>query len=152
MTLTTHIRFLEPIDPRKVWKMACELVNAPKPFEVRKQRRGDPIFGSLTYDNDGMRAVPDQGADALLWMEYGHEGSPLNDTYYDDPDEDYRPPAAYVELFLDTPYGAAVDHRPWIKVISEWSPVPVRWWQGECCEKWHQPDETIAYAWEGAAR
>jgi hypothetical protein len=85
-------------------------------------------------------------------MEYGHEGSPLNDTYYDDPDEDYRPPAAYVELFLDTPYGAAVDHRPWIKVISEWSPVPVRWWQGECCEKWHQPDETIAYAWEGAAR
>lgn len=134
MTLTTHVRFLDPIDPRDVWAMAQEMVGVPDGFQFKHFSAGQVIFGSLTYDNAGYRAMAGQGAGALIDLEYGPEGSLMRD------DPELTWPEAYVELCFDTPYGAQVDHRPWIAQCITWAAlrsVRALWWQGECCEKWH---------------
>ena len=135
MTLTTHIRFVDPVDPRAVWDAAQEIVGVPNgyhwevfPANQRREHSG------LVFPNAEWSAPADQGANALMWMWYGHEGGRL----LDDPEEpEIEPgPPAYVELCLDTPYGAAVDHRPWIAALQAQFPGAL-WWQGECCADWH---------------
>lgn len=140
MTLTTHLRFLDPIDPRDVWEMAKALVNTPDGYEFEYRSANHPWWPGCKYVdlNASIHATPGQGADALIWLEYGPEGSLLRvDGEYED---ETPPPDAYVELFLDTPYGAAVNHRPWIATVINWAAergVRALWWQGECCSKWH---------------
>lgn len=142
MTMTTHIRFLDPIDPREVWEMAKVLVNAPKDFEVKYKAANTPWWeGCKHVDlNAEIRAMPDQGADALIWLEYGPEGSLLRSDWDDEDGEDDRPPA-YVELFLDTPYSCSQgSHRKEIAATINWAAkrgVRALWWQGECCPEWH---------------
>ena len=69
MTLTTRVRFTGPVDPRAVWDYARELINAPDNYAWHSSVTSNP--------NPSRLADPDQGADALIWMEYGHEGSLL---------------------------------------------------------------------------
>ena len=105
MTMTTHVRFLDPVDPRLVWEQAKRIVNAPEPFEVDHISAGQPSFEGAGWINENaeLRAHPGQGADALIWLEYGPEGSLLNDSEY----EKDRPPAAFVEVCFDQPYSLA---------------------------------------------
>jgi len=136
MTLTTHVRFLDPIDPRDVWAMAQDMVGVPADYRFEYHRVGSPMWpgSELTNTNSGYFAEPDQGAGALLALDYGEEGSLL----IDDPELEWPP--AYVELTFDTPYGAAVDHRPWITHCINWAAqrgVRALWWEGECCQHWH---------------
>lgn len=136
MTLTTHVRFLDPIDPRDVWAMAQAMVGVPEGFQFEYRRVGTPMWegSKLTYQNSGYAAPPGQGAGALLDLEYGEEGSLMQDEQEEDV------PPAYVELAFDTPYGSGVKHAPWIAHCINWAAehgVRALWWQGECCEEWH---------------
>lgn len=134
MTMTTRVRFLDPVDPRTVWERAALLVKAPENYrsEVRRQRDGD----YLTI------ADPDQGAEALLLMYSGNDGGRLIrdvDGYADDS------PPAYVELCFNQPYSCcdSNQHDSWVSSLWVWRDYGGRvlWFRGECCADWHIPSD-----------
>lgn len=148
MTMTTNVRFLDPIDPRNVWQYMLGLF-VPRElqdgFKYEHFSAGAVWFGDIVHDNSGYRAEPDQGAHALIDLEYGPEGSLLNDAIYADDDGEILCPPAYVEVGFDTPYSCSNprEHDQWFRVLEKLSePGRVYWMRGECCSAWHCVPET----------
>jgi hypothetical protein len=84
----------------------------------------------------------DTGQGALAWarMAYGAEGSRLIED--DDPDVE-RPPAAYVELRIDTGLDEhgdyVVTHAVIVRALFDWSPVPILFCDDYTCDHWLTP-------------
>jgi hypothetical protein len=119
MTLTTHIRFLDPIDPREVWSMATILVNAPKNFEVKHRSANSPLWeGCSVVDLNDCTPPPDAYVELCL------------DTPYSCSQGGHR-----------TQITAVIN---WAAERG----VRARWWQGECCPEWHHlVTPELEYAW-----
>jgi hypothetical protein len=97
---TAAIRFTQPIDPRIVWEAARIAVNAPEgwtwhglPPEVADWNARHGVCSQL-------RQSDPCGATALVTMFYTPEGALLDDSDWED--DPCRPPAAYIQVDLDT--------------------------------------------------
>lgn len=103
MGYEAHVRFTEPVDPRVVWEAVRTVVEAPNDYAWARYAPGGQMG-----TNGCWFAEPEQGAKALACMYYGAEGSPLDDTEYNDPDDDWAPaqipPAGYVEAHIWASY------------------------------------------------
>jgi hypothetical protein len=82
MTYTSRVRYLDPVDPRKIWEIGRRLVLAPADYTVFKYR-------------DYWIADSEQGAWAMLIMYFGPEGTMIDNRFNEAPD-------AYVELVFDS--------------------------------------------------
>lgn len=101
MSLTTTIRFLDPIDPRAVWSAMATIIEAPAGYWWHTTGK-DEWLRDIYRDIPTWFAEPGQGAKALASMHYGPEGSLVDDTEWSDPGyhPNQVPPPAYVEIRL----------------------------------------------------
>jgi hypothetical protein len=106
MGYTRTVRFVEPVDPRRVWSAVLAVIGAGADY---------PAGG---YHTDTVLTVPT--------MYYGADGGPLFDDCHCD---DYGPaglPAGYVEVSFDSAHvradaaGVAVDRLVAAVSVSAW--------------------------------
>lgn len=103
MTMTTRIRFTEPVDPRMVWMATRIAISAPVGYTwVHHAANSEPMHDP----NPLWMADSGQGAGAWAIMRFGADGGRLveewehSPQYADDYPADQRGPNAYVELEL----------------------------------------------------
>jgi hypothetical protein len=127
MTLTTKVRFTEPIDPRKVWAQILQLINPPTDYQWSHiPSGGNPI----AYRNPLIFAEPDQGSDAWAYVRYGQEGSRLAR------DDDDTGPDGYAEATFIGSHTDRDRHQTYIAALAAAAPAAV---QDDYTGQWSQP-------------
>ena len=142
MTLTTRVRFTEPIDPRTVWNRVRELINAPENYRWTHHGAGSrPMHeGDHWPLNPEFYAESAQGADAWARVEYGAEGSALVEEwdaypqYADDYPLDQRGPRAYVLVHLDESVQA--DAAVYPRIVAAMAQLGPIAWRTDYSETW----------------
>ena len=148
MTLTTHLRIVEPTPVRPVFDEARRLLHAENAAFSHEKN----LFGSdMTYRNH-----PGQGYSALLWVSYGADG-PLEAgcdececlvlaTCTCEPAFEHRhgtrDPAASISVAFDTPYGAEGHcdlHTYLVREMGKWlTDRGLTWfWENEFEGEWY---------------
>ena len=117
MSMTTAVRFCEPIDPRQVWDTVRSVIDAPAGWQWRRYPPGSRGMGP----NAAWFAESGQGAAALAVMYYGAEGAALDDD--DDLPPEQTPPVGYVDVHLIN--GDRNRHPDMLAALTRWTPVPV---------------------------
>lgn len=166
MTLDTHIRIVEPINPLEVFRFCQGLLGDPekqkwKPLEVKRPHD--------YYDRPGFANEPMQGLPAWLFVYCGQDGGPLpvglctNIEYPDDEEEPCGPdnlcfmcrkPQGYVEVSIDTAYGYKHPetgagcgdlHAGFIDELGKWLEQQglTWWWENEFTGEWHPMRENL---------
>lgn len=108
MSLDTHIRFLQPVDPRLVWEVMRRVIEAPAGYIWDRHPAhdaNDPVWkysDNAVWISNGY-AMHEAGIyDTSLvaaTMYYGAEGSMLDDSEYDEGFPAAQiPPPAYVHI------------------------------------------------------
>ena len=133
MTTTSRIRYLEPVDPRAVFELAGGLAGdlIGRPSHHRADHR--------LFPNPYIRA---DFTDALVVVEYGHEGAKLAG---DEPTD----PAGHAEVRISTT-GATPDaaHLAWITALMWSLATPCVWLLDSCCTAWHR-ERPYSTPWHG---
>ncbi len=126
MTLTTRIRFTEPVDPRHIWERVQAAIGAPDGYTWQRRPANDEIWGA----NPSFVADSEQGAGAWAMMFYGPEGSRLVDAWEEYP-VGTAPPPAYVEVTLIN--GRRERHPQYLAAITCGLPAA---WQDDYTGEW----------------
>lgn len=136
MTMTTHVRFLEPVDPEQLFGFCRKMIGIPdeQPFKV---------VDDFTYGNVKSISSEPGGFDAALWVDICTTGAPelkpeeaeLYDEGRTDYDIDF-----FVEVSFDTTYGfrpcCGCLHVDYIRQVQERFPEKSVWYIGEFDDKW----------------
>lgn len=129
MSVNTRLRFLEPVDPRAVFKAVAELVHTPHGAFNHQPAGSEPTHDFWPINP---RIRTNGGSDASVTVEYGSEASLLVEEwdvypeYADDYPPNLRGPHAYVLLDIESSGGHLYDmHHAWRDAVLQWSPVPV---------------------------
>lgn len=130
MSLTTRVRFLEPVDPREVWSRVLEHIDPPVDYRWSHV----PVGGNpIASCNPLIFAESGQGALAWVYVMYGPDGCRIVE------DEDWQEsdniPPAFVELSIISSWESEVLHNEIVVKMSQWQPIAWRDdyqdWQGE---------------------
>lgn len=112
MSLTTRIRFTEPIDPRAVWDRVTSMIDTPADYTWSNV----PIGGNfIAWLNPLIYAAPHQGAAVWAYVMYGQDGCKLVE---DDDSENYPP--AFVELTLISDWSSSAVHDEIVDDMAVW--------------------------------
>jgi hypothetical protein len=112
MGYTRTIRFIEPVDPRRVWSYVLAAIGAGDDYPVERYAPGRPITELFGGPNGCWRGTASAGGyhtDTVLavpTMYYGADGGPLVDDV-----DDYPPPAGFVDVRFDVSNSRADDAR-----------------------------------------
>lgn len=147
MTLTTHVRVLDPYPVREIFDWCTNLVGGDDPSFKGKRpsfSEGTSIYGA------GSRHIgntPWQGLEALIWLDYGADGDLENPADYPDA------PTCAIQVSFDTPYGynnakgaGCADLHAWIiQEFGRWlDEHHLRWaWENEFTGTWHTGYEDL---------
>ena len=113
MSLTTRIRFTEPIDPRVVWAKVLTMIDTPADYTWSNV----PVGGNdIAWRNPLIYAEPHQGADIWAYVMYGPDGCRLVE---DDDEVGYVPPA-FIEVTLIGGWDSAGKHAMICDELAYW--------------------------------
>lgn len=131
MSLTTRIRFTEPVDPREVWNKIMGLINTPDDYQWSHV----PVGGNpIAWNSPLIYAEPGQGADVWVYVMYGPDGCRLVE------DEDANdPPPAFVEVTLIGDWSTVDIHAAVTDELARWRPI---WTSDDYSEGWW-PTESV---------
>ena len=114
MSLTTRIRFTEPVDPREVWNKVLTFIDPPGDY----QWSNVPVGGNpIAWRNPLIYAEPHQGAKVWAYVMYGPDGCKLVED-----DDDIGPPA-FVELSLTSDWSSEELQNEIVVEMSKWQPI-----------------------------
>jgi len=138
MTLSTHIRLVDPVPPERVFQFCQSLLGDPEMMLWEHEDGYMP--GCKMYHNR-----VGQGYASMLFVEY-HPDGPL--PRYEDlerwPDEpDTSPSGCCIDIFLDTTYGYTGPHGGGCADLHAWIITQVVaqfpgafWWKNENTGEW----------------
>jgi len=111
MTLSTHIRLVDPLPPERVFQFCQTLLGDPDTmlWEHKESYAGQ---GTMMYANRS-----GQGYAAMLWVAY-HPDGPLPKE--DDPDYEDNRPTACIDIMFDTTYGYTGPHSSGCADLHAW--------------------------------
>lgn len=131
MSMTTRIRFSDPVDPREAWARVLGQINPPADFKWSNV----PVGGNeIAWLNPLIYAEPHQGAAVWAYVAYGHDGCKL----VEDPDTEGYPPA-FVEVTLTSDWTSEDLHARITADLAAWQGLvwsqcdvgPSGWWPTE---------------------
>jgi len=132
MTLSTHIRIVDPLSPETVFEFCQSLLGDPTTMKWTHEEGYSP--GTMMYANKG-----GQGFAAWLSVTYHPDGPLPRDDGDDEPDDR---PLACIDIDLDTTYGYQAKNGAGCGDLHAWLITQVVDWLGD------NRARTIKYFWQ----